>query len=108
MLMAASGSAPMRFYSFEIVIEKEPEDEGYSACSPGLPGCFSNRRTIEEARRNMREAIQQHMASLVAHGCRRAAGIEMDGYRDGQKAEVRMRLRREGDNAVFQNERVRY
>jgi antitoxin HicB len=68
MLMAASGSAPMRFYSFEIVIEKEPEDEGYSAYSPGLPDCFSNGRTIEEARRRMREAIQQHVASLVAHG----------------------------------------
>jgi predicted RNase H-like HicB family nuclease len=68
MLMAASRSAPMRFYTFEIVIEKEPEDEGYSAYSPSLPGCFSNGRTIEEASRNMREAIQQHVASLVAHG----------------------------------------
>jgi predicted RNase H-like HicB family nuclease len=61
-------SAPMRFYNFEIVIEKEPEDEGYSAYSPSLPGCFSNGRTIEEARRNMREAIQQHVASLLACG----------------------------------------
>ena len=56
----------MRFYNFEIVIEKEPEDEGYSAYSPSLPGCFSNRRTIEDARRNMREAIQQHVAALLA------------------------------------------
>jgi HicB_like antitoxin of bacterial toxin-antitoxin system len=45
----------MRFYNFEIAIEKEAEDEGYSAHSPSLPGCFSNGRTIEEARRNMRE-----------------------------------------------------
>jgi predicted RNase H-like HicB family nuclease len=58
----------MRFYHLEIVIEKEAEDEGYSACSPSLPGCFSNRRTIEEAKRNMREAIQQHVAALVGHG----------------------------------------
>jgi antitoxin HicB len=58
----------MRFYSFEIVIEKEAEDEGYSAYSPTLPGCFSNGRTVEEARRNMREAIQQHLAMLIAHG----------------------------------------
>ena len=57
----------MRFYHFEMVIEKEA-DEGYSAYSPGLPGCFSNGRSIEEARRNMREAIQQHVASLLAHG----------------------------------------
>jgi antitoxin HicB len=68
MVIPASGSAPMRFYSFEIVIEKEPEDEGYSAYSPSLPGCFSNGRTIEDASRNMREAIQQHVASLLAHG----------------------------------------
>lgn len=58
----------MRFYSFAIVIEKEPEDEGYMAHSPTLPGCFSNGKTIEEARRNVREAIQQHVPTLVAHG----------------------------------------
>lgn len=57
----------MRFYSFQIVIEKEPEDEGYYAYSPTLPGCFSNGKSIEEARLNIREAIEQHMASLVAH-----------------------------------------
>jgi predicted RNase H-like HicB family nuclease len=68
MVIPASGSAAMRFYNFEIVIEKEPEDEGYSAYSPSLPGCFSNGRTLEEAKRNMREAIQQHVASLLAHG----------------------------------------
>ena len=58
----------MRFYNFEIVIEKEAEDEGYSAYSPSLPGCFSNGRTIEEAKRNMREAIQQHVEALLSHG----------------------------------------
>lgn len=58
----------MRFYSFEIVIEKEPEDEGYYAYSPTLPGCFGNGRTIEEAQRSIREAVQQHIESLLAHG----------------------------------------
>ena len=57
----------MKFYSFQIVIEKEPEDEGYYAYSPTLPGCFSNGRTIEEAKRNIREAVEQHLASLLAH-----------------------------------------
>ena len=37
----------MKYYSFEIAVEKEREDEGYSAYSPTLPGCFSNGRTIE-------------------------------------------------------------
>ena len=58
----------MTFYTFEIVIEKEPDDEGYLASSPTLPGCFSNGRSMEEARRNIREAIQQHVESLLAHG----------------------------------------
>ena len=58
----------MRFYRFEIVIEKEPEDPGYFAYSPSLPGCFSNGMTIEEAKQNIREAVQQHVASLEAHG----------------------------------------
>lgn len=58
----------MRHYRFEIVIEREPEDEGYLAYSPQLPGCFSNGRTIEETKANIREAIQQHIASLQAHG----------------------------------------
>ena len=57
----------MRFYDFEIVIEKEPEDAGYFAYSPSLPGCFSNGLTIEETRRNIREAIQQHISALQAH-----------------------------------------
>ena len=54
----------MKFYNFEIVIEKETNGKGYSAYSPSLPGCFSNGKTIEEARRNIRDAIQQHMAAL--------------------------------------------
>ncbi len=56
----------MRFYSFAVVIQKEPEDPGYFAYSPTLPGCFSNGETIEATRVNMREAIQQHVESLIA------------------------------------------
>ena len=58
----------MRFYTFEIVIEKEAEDEGYFAHSPQLPGCLSNGKTIEETKVNIREAIQLHIESLLAHG----------------------------------------
>jgi predicted RNase H-like HicB family nuclease len=57
----------MKYYSFQIVIEKEPEDEGYYAYSPTLPGCFSNGLTIEEAKRNIRVAIEQHLTALLAH-----------------------------------------
>ena len=60
-------STDMRYSSFEIVIEKEPEDEGYFAYSPTIPGCFSNGRSIEQAKRNIRDAIAQHLESLQAH-----------------------------------------
>jgi predicted RNase H-like HicB family nuclease len=56
----------MRLDDFEIVIEKESEDEGYFAYSPTLAGAFSNGLTIEDARRNLREAIQQHLAAWSA------------------------------------------
>jgi len=58
----------MKYYTFEIVVEKEAEDDGYLAYSPTLPGCLSNGKTIEDAKRNIREAIQQHLQSLLAHG----------------------------------------
>jgi predicted RNase H-like HicB family nuclease len=58
----------MRFFSFEVVIEKETEDEGYYAWSPTLPGCFSNGRSIEEAKRNMRVGVTQHVTVLLDHG----------------------------------------
>ena len=58
----------MQYYTFEIVIEKEAEDEGYSAYSPSLPDCFSNGRTAAEAKGNIRDAIQQHPQALLAHG----------------------------------------
>ena len=58
----------MQYYSFEILIEKEPEDEGYYAYSPTIPGCFGSGKTIEEAKRNMRVAVSQHVEALLARG----------------------------------------
>ena len=54
----------MEFFNFEIIIEREEEGEGYFAYSPSLPGCFSNGKTIEEAKKNIREALQQHIIAL--------------------------------------------
>ncbi|MGB6066946.1 MAG: type II toxin-antitoxin system HicB family antitoxin [Desulfomonilaceae bacterium] len=56
----------MKYFSFEIIIEKEPEDDGYLAYSPTIPGCFSNGKTIEQAKRNIRESISQHIDSQRA------------------------------------------
>jgi predicted RNase H-like HicB family nuclease len=60
----------VRFYSFQVVIEKEPVNEAYYAYSPTFPGYFSNGKTLEEARLNMRQAIEQHVESLRANARR--------------------------------------
>ena len=58
----------MKYYSFQIVIEKEEKGKGYYAYSPTLPGCFSNGKTIEEAKRNIRDAIKLHLTTLLEQG----------------------------------------
>jgi predicted RNase H-like HicB family nuclease len=40
----------------------EPSDEGgYTVYVPSLPGCISEGDTLEEARRNIREAIELYL-----------------------------------------------
>ncbi len=47
----------------------EPTDTGFSAYSPGLPGCVSTGATREEVERNMQEAIELHLEGLREEGC---------------------------------------
>jgi len=37
-------------------------DEGYSISVPGLPGCWSQGQTEEEALQNIQDAIQEYLA----------------------------------------------
>ena len=55
-------------YTFTIVIEKEPGDDGYAAYSTTLPGCFSKGETFQEAKRNVHAAVQKQLESLLAEG----------------------------------------
>jgi predicted RNase H-like HicB family nuclease len=41
-------------------------DEGYSASVPGLPGCWSQGATEEEALENIQDAIQAYLATRDA------------------------------------------
>ena len=41
-------------------------EEGYSVSCPGLPGCWSQGATEEEAIENIREAIQDYLAAVAA------------------------------------------
>ncbi len=45
---------------FKIVLE-ESEDGGYTVYVPSLPGCISEGETIEEATKNIEEAIQLYL-----------------------------------------------
>ncbi len=57
---------------YEVVLTPEvltPEaGAGYSVAVPALPGCTSQGETREEALSMIREAIEVHIESLVAHG----------------------------------------
>jgi predicted RNase H-like HicB family nuclease len=47
---------------FRVVLEFDAEAGSYSAVCPQLPGCASAGETEEEARANIREAIQIYLA----------------------------------------------
>jgi len=47
---------------YKIVLEKS--EEGYSVSCPGLPGCWSQGATEEEAIENIQDAIQAYLAAI--------------------------------------------
>ena len=64
----AADRPPAKIYTFQIVIEKEADGEGYTAYSPTLAGCFRRAATIEEAKERIREAARERIESLLAKG----------------------------------------
>lgn len=57
----------MSVYQFTIIIERQPEGE-YLVSVPALPGCYTEGRTLEEAREMATDAIRAYCASLLKHG----------------------------------------
>jgi predicted RNase H-like HicB family nuclease len=51
---------------YTIIIEKAASN--YSAYCPDLPGCISTGKTIEETKRNMKEAIIMHIELMKEQG----------------------------------------
>jgi predicted RNase H-like HicB family nuclease len=49
-------------YRFLAIIERT--NNNYSAYSPDLPGCIATGDTLEEAERNIHEAIEMHVRGL--------------------------------------------
>jgi len=52
---------------YTVIIHKA-EEGGYWAEVPALPGCFSRGETVEEALKNVREAIEAHLQALREEG----------------------------------------
>jgi predicted RNase H-like HicB family nuclease len=48
--------------TFRVVLEHDTETGDYSAVCPELPGCASAGETEDEARANIREAIELYLA----------------------------------------------
>ncbi len=46
---------------YKIALQKS--DEGYSVSVPGLPGCWSQGATEEEALANIQDAIREYLAA---------------------------------------------
>jgi predicted RNase H-like HicB family nuclease len=46
---------------YKVVIKKSKE--GYSVSCPGLPGCWSQGKTENEALENIQDAIRQYLAA---------------------------------------------
>lgn len=59
-----------------ILTHIDRDGEGYHAHVPALRGCHAGGITIEEARENLDDAIQLHLAALVERGVPLPIGCE--------------------------------
>lgn len=56
----------MAIYQFTVVIE--PDESGFHAYVPALPGCHTFGETIDEARKNIVEAMGLHIQCMLEDG----------------------------------------
>ena len=57
----------MKFYTYRIIIQPDERDT-FHAYVPALPGCHTWGESVEEARGNIRDAIDAYLRSLQADG----------------------------------------
>jgi predicted RNase H-like HicB family nuclease len=55
---------PPRFSMLVKVVFEPSEEGGYTVYVPALPGCLSEGDTLEEARQNIREAIELYLEPI--------------------------------------------
>jgi predicted RNase H-like HicB family nuclease len=52
---------------YKVQIKKT--EEGYSVWCPGLPGCWSQGKTEQEALENVKDAITEYLAAIDELSC---------------------------------------
>ena len=57
----------MEIYDFKVILEPD-ETGGYVVSCPSLPGCYSQGETVEEAMKNIEEAILLCLEDMEAEG----------------------------------------
>lgn len=57
----------MKVYDFKVILEPD-ETGGYVVSCPSLPGCYSQGETVEEAMKNIEEAILLCLEDMEAEG----------------------------------------
>jgi predicted RNase H-like HicB family nuclease len=48
---------------YKVVLQES--EEGYSVSCPGLPGCWSQGKTEQEAIENIKDAIREYLAAVA-------------------------------------------
>lgn len=59
----AEGRPEGEVMKYKVVLQQS--EEGFSVSCPGLPGCWSQGETEEEAIENIRDAIQVYLAAIA-------------------------------------------
>lgn len=54
-------------HHYTVLFDRE-EDGGYHASCPALPGCHAQGDDLDDADRNIRDALRLYLESLRAHG----------------------------------------
>lgn len=54
----------MKTYTFRVIVEPD-EKNTFHGYVPALPGCHTWGKTLEETKKNLRDAIQAYIVSLV-------------------------------------------
>ncbi len=62
MIMCPPCRSSADIMKYKVVLHES--DEGYAISCPGLPGCWSQGETEDEAIRNIQEAIHDYLAAI--------------------------------------------